>query len=346
MYSYSSDNMNIYERMWNLINSRIAEMYHESIYVREQQVFNQLYGKDFEKIANSAFLFVNTNPLYDFPRPTLPKIIPVGGINVKKPKPLSKEWLSILEQRLYAITVAFGSAAKSSAMPKQMKQALLKAFAQFPNVTFVWRYEKAENIAKGYSNVVVADWIPQNDLLNDDRVIGAVTHCGINTIHEGVQAGKPLILVPLFAEQSRNAKMVERAKIGIILEKSDLYYETKIAAFVKVCISTFFSMRENAKQLSLMVQSNPEDVHQKVVQYVEFAAKFNGLPLLDNSGRKQSVFVYYFLDIALLFVMIYIVLLAFILYLCKGCIVSLLGLEIRCRRFHKKHLVKINKKQE
>lgn len=51
-------------------------------------------------------------------------------------------------------------------MPVEMKKNLLEAFAEFPNVTFIWKYEKAENVAKDYTNVVVADWIPQNDLLS------------------------------------------------------------------------------------------------------------------------------------------------------------------------------------
>lgn len=62
--------------------------------------------------------------------------------------------------------VSFGSAAESYRMPQEMKKRFLEAFAQFPEVTFIWKYEKDEdNIAEGYPNVITGKWLPQNDLL-------------------------------------------------------------------------------------------------------------------------------------------------------------------------------------
>lgn len=40
--------------------------------------------------VESSFVFTNSDPYLDFPRPTLHKVIPVGGVAVPKPKSLTK----------------------------------------------------------------------------------------------------------------------------------------------------------------------------------------------------------------------------------------------------------------
>ena len=64
------------------------------------------------------------------------------------------------------ILVSFGSVAQSINMPQEVKQVFLETFKKFPDITFLWKYEKDEHkIAEGYENVVTDKWVPQNDLL-------------------------------------------------------------------------------------------------------------------------------------------------------------------------------------
>ena len=67
------------------------------------------------------------------------------------------------------ILVSFGSVAQSYKMPDLMKKKFLEAFAEFPDITFLWKYEKDEdNIAHGYDNVITGNWLPQTDLLGNN----------------------------------------------------------------------------------------------------------------------------------------------------------------------------------
>ena len=62
--------------------------------------------------------------------------------------------------------MSFGSVAQSYKMPEVLKKKFLETFAQFPDITFLWKYEKDEdNIAHGYDNVITGNWLPQTDLL-------------------------------------------------------------------------------------------------------------------------------------------------------------------------------------
>lgn len=66
------------------------------------------------------------------------------------------------------VLVSFGTMAKSSLMPNATKQAFLDAFAQFPSITFLWKYETPEDgVADAYPNVVLVKWQPQISLLGN-----------------------------------------------------------------------------------------------------------------------------------------------------------------------------------
>lgn len=47
---------------------------------------------------------------------------------------------------------------------------IIQVAAAFPSVTFIWKYEKKDEFALGEAakveNLVLIDWMPQNDLLS------------------------------------------------------------------------------------------------------------------------------------------------------------------------------------
>ncbi|XP_042499953.1 anthocyanidin 5,3-O-glucosyltransferase-like [Macadamia integrifolia] len=69
---------------------------------------------------------------------------------------------------------------------------------------------------------VVKLWAPQMEVLNRESVGGFVTHCGWNSVLEGVCAGVPMIAWPLYAEQRLNRIfLVEEAKLAIPMNESE-----------------------------------------------------------------------------------------------------------------------------
>lgn len=55
----------------------------------------------------------------------------------------------------------------SHQIPQWIKQVFLESFREFPNYTFLWKYEKPEHkIAENFSNVIDVPWIPQRDIFS------------------------------------------------------------------------------------------------------------------------------------------------------------------------------------
>ncbi|KAJ1367115.1 hypothetical protein KIN20_027967 [Parelaphostrongylus tenuis] len=194
--------MNFIDRLKNFVDTQLGGFFFTRTYDEEIRIFRAKFGpqfKDYDELVSAAsFVFVNSNPYLDYPRPTLHKTIQIGGITVAvdpKTNELSKEWDSILNKRNTTVLVSFGSVAKSIYMPQEYRKTLLEVFESMPETTFIWKYEEeGSTIAKHLRNVYLSTWVPQNALLADPRLTVFITHGGLGSVTELAHFGKPAIL--------------------------------------------------------------------------------------------------------------------------------------------------------
>nr|XP_011468623.1 PREDICTED: UDP-glucose flavonoid 3-O-glucosyltransferase 7-like [Fragaria vesca subsp. vesca] len=84
---------------------------------------------------------------------------------------------------------------------------------------FIWvvnkeNKDKEEWLPEGFEQrmegkgLIIRGWAPQVLILEHEAIGGFVTHCGWNSILEGVSAGVPMITWPVSAEQTFNEKLV------------------------------------------------------------------------------------------------------------------------------------------
>ncbi|GMT22825.1 hypothetical protein PFISCL1PPCAC_14122, partial [Pristionchus fissidentatus] len=164
-------------------------------------------------IGNNSLVFINSEPLLDYPRPTVHRVIEIGGIvTATKALPLNDYWSDVLNRRNNTVILSFGTYIKASTMPGEYKSTIRHTLAKFPDVTFIWKYESPEhNISAGIDNIVESTWLPQVDLLNDSRLSGFITHGGQGSTLEAAFFGTPMLMVPTQGDQFRNAAMIKRA---------------------------------------------------------------------------------------------------------------------------------------
>ncbi|VDK19990.1 unnamed protein product [Anisakis simplex] len=177
-------------------------------------------------LPKSVFAFVNSEEFFEYPRPISHKTIFIGGIGVKKAKPLNEEYKEIMNNANGPVVlVSFGSVAKSAEMPLHIRNVFIETFTRLPEVTFIWKYETsvADDIVANLTNVITKKWVPQTDLLAHPKLRAFLTHAGQNSVTESIHAGVPMVCIPLYGDQQRNGKIAEKKNVAVVLDKRALH---------------------------------------------------------------------------------------------------------------------------
>ncbi|GMR61990.1 hypothetical protein PMAYCL1PPCAC_32186, partial [Pristionchus mayeri] len=316
----AGEQMSFPERAANFFVSFMTSIAKLSMLQQWEAVFTD-YENDFpslrELVERNSLVFLNSDPLVEFPRPSAARIVDIGGITVSNgAEPLNETWSSLLSLRPHTILISFGSFAKAHLMPDEYKHSIIAVAKMFAEVTFIFKYEKPEHrLSEGVDNIVETAWMPQNDILHDDRLTAFVTHGGQGSVTEAYYAGIPLVVIPICFDQLRNAAQVARNGVGLVVEKSELMNEQKLAAAIQAML-TNDRYRAQARKVRQLLHERPFSTRKVFVRNMEFLGKHGPLRQLDHYGRHLNVLQYYLVDViavitgAILITLIIIVLLA------------------------------------
>jgi len=68
------------------------------------------------------------------------------------------------------------------------------------------------------ANVHLEKWVPQRDVLAQASVV--LCHGGSGTVFGALDVGVPLVVVPLFADQPANGRLIAQAGAGLVAGRS------------------------------------------------------------------------------------------------------------------------------
>ncbi|RCN29813.1 UDP-glucoronosyl and UDP-glucosyl transferase [Ancylostoma caninum] len=206
-----------------------------------------------------------------------------------------QEFQRIVDRAEGIVVFSFGSVTPSEKMPGSWKLAFIDAFKRFPNYHFIWRYVGTDLQGELPPNVHVFKWLPQSDLLQNPKIKAFITHGGYNSVQESISAGVPLITIPLFGDQPKNALLAERHRFAVTIHKSDL--SADVIAKALDTILTDHSFSRNVERLSRMVRKQPVSAAHLIVSWAEFVAEFRTLDNLVPAGTKLNFIQYHSLDV-------------------------------------------------
>ncbi|KAK6732032.1 hypothetical protein RB195_016420 [Necator americanus] len=287
-----SDKMTFMERMVNF-NLEIFFLYYKyTLDYRFWKLFNDKHAgfPSFDHIyyEKTALIMTNANEFAETARPTTNMIQYIGGSNLHDPKPLPRDLSNLLDKNPTNVLLSMGSLIQSKDMPAWLKNDIIQAFASYPNITFIWKYESDDyrDVFEAHPNIQPMKWIPQIDLLADSRLSLFITHGGMNSMLEAMHHGKPMIVVPLFADQQMNAKTVERRGLGIVLARHHLNRETLTEA-IKQTLENKVIARKSALVASILT-GRPKQYRQDIARWAKIIIKHGQMDHLPLYSRNMN----------------------------------------------------------
>uniref|UniRef100_A0A3B3CC19 UDP-glucuronosyltransferase n=1 Tax=Oryzias melastigma TaxID=30732 RepID=A0A3B3CC19_ORYME len=294
LFTGLTDKMNFKERV---INTLVKPLFCRLLYWRFNNIAHQFLKEEVsvgEVLSDSDIWLLRIDFTLEFPRPLMPNMILVGGINCDLRKPLPKDLEQWVSGKHGFIVFTLGSAIAD--LPEEITSVFLEAFRQIPQ-TVIWRYtgKVPDNIPK---NVKLMKWVPQNDLLAHPGARAFITHAGSHGTFEGLCHGVPMLMVPIAGDQPDNAARMANRGVGIVLDITTVTTESLLQGLNEVINDTRY--RENIQRLSALHKDRPVDPLELSVFWTEFVMRHKGAKHLKAAVHELNWIQYYCLDVVAL----------------------------------------------
>ncbi|XP_069472104.1 UDP-glucuronosyltransferase 1A1-like isoform X5 [Ambystoma mexicanum] len=291
-----SDRMDFSQRVKNLLITLPDRWLCHALYSPFARLASQFLQREVtaEQLFARATLWIMRHDfVFEFPRPVMPNMVFVGGINCGGTKALPEEFEKLVNDSGDHGLVIFSLGSMVSEIPMKKAMLIAEALGTVPQMV-LWRYtgQAPPNLA---SNTKLIKWLPQNDLLAHPKTRAFITHAGSHGIYEGICNAVPMILLPLFGDQMDNAKRVESRGAGITLNVLDMTAED-LSNALKTVISDP-SYKENISRLSALHLDRPIHPLDLAVHWVEFVMRHKGAPHLRPAAHDLNWVQYHSLDV-------------------------------------------------
>lgn len=158
----------------------------------------------------------------------------------------------------------------------------------------LWKFED-ESLTDIPSNVMIRKWMPQNDILAHRNVVLFISHGGMFGTSESLYHGVPLLLIPFFGDQTRNAHRITWAGFGDYLTFDEVTKDSLSAKIKKLTADDSYLVR--AKQTSAVFKDNLVHPMEEAMFWIEHVCKFKGAKHLKSHAVNMSWFSYLLIDV-------------------------------------------------
>ncbi|GCB75090.1 hypothetical protein scyTo_0018171 [Scyliorhinus torazame] len=282
--------------IWNILDGKEDSMLPFIIHPIYNEVCHQYLGPDtdIEMILLRADVWLmRVDFIFEFPRPTMPNIVYIGGFQCKPSKPLAAEFEEFVQSsgEHGIIVMSLGTIVSSLSMQITMKIA--EAFAQVPQKV-IWRYDGKipPNIG---NNTLLAKWIPQNDLLGHPKTQAFISHGGTNGVYEAIYHGVPVVGIPLFFDQFDNMLRLETRGAAKVINIATLQSSDLLQTINEVINNA--SYRDNMQKLSALHRDQPESPMERAIFWIEYVARHKGAAHLRSESYRLPWYVYHCVDV-------------------------------------------------
>nr|XP_057944954.1 UDP-glucuronosyltransferase 2C1-like [Doryrhamphus excisus] len=326
-----SDKMNFFERVFNVLFFVFGE-YQISKYIKPhyEELIQTYFGPDvsYDSLFQAADLWLmRADFVFEFPRPTMPNVIYMGGFQCKPAKTLPDHLEDFVQNSGKHGFVVMSLGTLVSELPADLADTIAAAFAKIPQKV-IWRYKGAKPSTLG-NNTLLVDWIPQNDLLGHPKIKLFVAHGGTNGVQEAIYHGVPILGLPLIFDQRDNLFRIAVKGAGKVLDIFTMDQHMFFQGLQEVLTDP--SYRINMQKLSRLHKDQPIKPLDNAIFWIEFVMRHKGAGHLRTESYKLPWYAYYSVDAVLCLgavVLVSVVSLSAFIY----CLCSKVCLKTKCKR--------------
>nr|XP_043899007.1 UDP-glucuronosyltransferase 2C1-like [Solea senegalensis] len=293
-----TDKMTFMQRIKNLFFYSTVVIQQKILVAHYDAICDKYFegGCDVISLLQEADIWLfRSDYVFDFPRPTMPNIVYIGGFQCKPAQPLPADLEEFVQSAGEHGVIIMTLGTIIDALPKEVTNEIASVFAKLPQKV-IWRH-KGERPSTLGNNTLIVDWMPQKDLLGHPQTKVFIAHGGTNGVQEAIYYGVPVLGIPLFFDQFDNLlRLQERGAAKIIqlgeVNEHRLEQELKELLFEKC-------YRENIQRLSRLHRDQPITPMDQAIFWVEFVMRHKGAPHLRTEAYKMPWYSYYNVDVLL-----------------------------------------------
>ncbi|KAI5610416.1 UDP glucuronosyltransferase 5 family, polypeptide E1 isoform X1, partial [Silurus asotus] len=313
--SHLIDRMSFVKRLKNLLHYGIS-IYMDHVLTRPyyQHIISEFIdpGENIYSLIQGADLWLmRIDFVFEFPRPTMPNIIYIGGFQCKPPKPLPDHLEIFMQSSGEHGVIIMSLGTLIGSMGPEISEIFASAFSRLPQKV-VWRHLGPKPFTVG-NNTLVLDWFPQNDLLGHPKTKVFITHGGTNGIYEAIYHGVPMLGIPLIFDQFENILKIKARGVAEALSVTALDVDTLTLSLNNI-LDNKQPYRKNMHRMSEIHRDTPIKPMDTAIFWLEYIMRHKGAAHLRTESYKMPWYSYHSVDVlAVLFAVFSVVLLLFAL---------------------------------
>lgn len=326
LFSDHSDKMDFFQRIYNIFRqSAMTYMYHYVSNPPYQAVCDHYFGPDVSALSliqGADLWLMRVDFTFEFPRPTMPNVVYIGGFQGKPSKPLSSDLEAFVQSSGEHGVIVMTLGTLLSDLGPDISEIIASAFANLPQKV-VWRHLGKRPKSLG-NNTMLVEWLPQNDLLGHPKTKVFVTHGGTNGIYEAIYHGVPVLGIPLIFDQYDNMVRLKSREVAEIVEVTTLEVESMTSA-LKNILDPKKPYKQNMVKLSQLHLDKPMKPIDSAVFWMEFVMRHKGAAHLRTESYKLPWYAYHCLDVIAVFVAFGLLIIALVWVSCRcliGCLIK------------------------
>ncbi|XP_069945338.1 UDP-glucosyltransferase 2-like isoform X2 [Cherax quadricarinatus] len=246
---------------------------------------------------NQSLTLINSHFSMTMSYPLLPSQVEVGAVHCHPGKALPEDLSSWIEGagEVGVVYFSLGSITSGHAMPTKYLNLFIEAFRRLEQ-RVIWKYEG--DLPGLSDNVLTKPWLPQQDILSDPGVKVFMSHGGLLSTQEAMYHATPILALPIFADQPRNAQNIASKGIGLYLNWHELSVDRIITTIQEIINNPEY--KRSMQELSNSLRDQLTTPKERAVFWTEYVIRHGGAPQLRSPAANLSWIEYLMLDVLLL----------------------------------------------